>query len=48
MTKEVVQCPMCKEQQDAGDCIFAMVKKVEGDKTTVYCCETQAKKVKNE
>jgi len=47
MTKEFVQCPLCKEQ-DAGDCIFTMVKKVEGDKTIVCCCETQAKKVKNE
>jgi hypothetical protein len=47
MSKEVIQCPMCK-QQDAGECTFAMVKKVEGDKTTVCCCETQAKKVKNE
>jgi len=47
MTKKVVQCPMCKEQ-DAGNCPFTMVKMVEGDKTTVYCCETQAKKVKNE
>ena len=48
MKKEVVQCPLCKGQQNAGDCIFAMVKKVEGDTTTFYCCETQAKKVKNE
>jgi hypothetical protein len=48
MSKEVVQCPMCKGLQDEGDCLFATVRKVEGDKTIVCCCETQAKKVKNE
>jgi len=48
MTKEIIQCPLCKGQQDAGDCIFTMVKKVEGDRTIICCCETQAKKVKNE
>ena len=48
MTEKVAKCPLCKEQQNAEDCLFVMVKKGKGDKRTVYCCETQARKVKNE
>ncbi|UCH56938.1 MAG: hypothetical protein JSV18_06245 [Candidatus Bathyarchaeota archaeon] len=45
--KEIVQCPVCKEQVEDEECTFAMVKEVEDEKIRVYCCSTQAKKVKN-
>ena len=46
MSKEVIQCPICRERE-AEECVFATVRTEDG-RTTVYCCENQAKKVKNE
>ena len=47
MTKEIVQCPICKPLLEEEECELATVKRVEGETTYVCCCEIQAKKVKS-
>lgn len=47
MKKEIVQCPMCREQQEVEECNFATVRKVVKGKMYVCCCEVQEKKVNN-
>jgi hypothetical protein len=42
------QCPICSEKM-ADECTFAVGKVIkEGETVVVYCCESQAKTVKNE
>lgn len=44
---KIEQCPICSPKE-GEDCVLATVRtKVDG-RTVVCCCETQAKKVKNE
>lgn len=46
MKKEFVRCPLCTDNQKAEDCALASVKRAEGEKDYIYCCESQAEKVK--
>ncbi len=48
MNKIVEWCPLCKEVQDAGNCVFTTVRKVVGEKEYVCCCDRLSQKVKNE
>jgi hypothetical protein len=48
LSREFVQCPICKEKQEKDECTFATVEKVVGDTTYICCCETLVKKVKKE
>ena len=47
MTKEIVQCPICKPLQEDEECELATVKRVEDGTTYMCCCEIQVKKVKS-
>ncbi|MDP6458615.1 MAG: hypothetical protein QGF78_04760 [Candidatus Bathyarchaeota archaeon] len=41
--KEFTPCPICKPIVDDGDCIFTMVRSVEGGKILTCCCPQQVK-----
>ena len=44
--KKVVKCPICADKSEEA-CTLAAVERVVGDKTYVYCCENQEKRVKH-
>ncbi len=47
MGKEILMCPVCKDQE-AGECTFVTKITMDNGKEMLCCCPTQAKKVKNE
>ena len=48
MATEILKCPVCNEQFEAGECAFVIKIKTGNGKEMLCCCPTQAKKVKNE
>jgi hypothetical protein len=48
MGKEILKCPVCKDQVEASECTFVTKIKTDNGKEMLCCCPTQAKKVKNE
>jgi hypothetical protein len=48
LDKEMLRCPVCKEQQEAEECTFVTTIRTEDGKEVLCCCPTQAKRVKNE
>jgi hypothetical protein len=48
MGKEILMCPVCKEQVEGDECTFVTKIKTDDGKEMLCCCPAQAKKVKNE